>query len=355
MVHYDPADGGSAVAHVMIVAEHKSDIACVDESLRDLHKLFPVPAALRFQPHFMLVPSLACPAACSYCFGPHHGPVMSSDTAEAALDFMARIVGETGQRKVKVTFHGGEPLMAGHAIWRQSLDGLAARFDQHDCDLALQSNLWFLDDEFCALLCQHRVEVGTSLDGPEDITDQQRGKGHFARTMAGIRMAQAHGLQVGCITTFTPHSLPRWREVFDFFIQERINFSIHAAVPPLDGRAAPFALTPDQYGSLLRQLLDCYVDHRRELTVSSLDQMAKGFVAGEGKVCTFRDCLGMFIAIDPAGNLYPCQRFCGRPEYRFGTLAEKPNCEALFSSPVARRFDSRQKTARLSCDGDRKS
>ena len=29
------------------------------------------------QPRFMLVPSSACPAKCSYCFGPHEGPAMT--------------------------------------------------------------------------------------------------------------------------------------------------------------------------------------------------------------------------------------------------------------------------------------
>ena len=29
--------------------------------------------------HFMLVPSLSCPAECKYCFGPHHGPIMSAE------------------------------------------------------------------------------------------------------------------------------------------------------------------------------------------------------------------------------------------------------------------------------------
>ena len=165
----------------------------------------------KLQPHFMLIPSLACPAECSYCFGPHHGPIMSAETMEATLDFMARIVGETGQRKVKITFHGGEPLMAGHAIWRQALEGLAARFGPQHCDLALQSNLWQLDDEFCRLFRQHQVDVGTSLDGPEEITDAQRGRGYFARTMQAVRLAQSQGLKVGCIATFTPASLPRWR------------------------------------------------------------------------------------------------------------------------------------------------
>ena len=41
-------------------------------------------------PQFMLVLSSACPAECSYCFGPHSGPVMPSETLEATLEFIAR-------------------------------------------------------------------------------------------------------------------------------------------------------------------------------------------------------------------------------------------------------------------------
>ena len=54
-------------------------------------------------PHFMLVPSLACPADCTYCFGPHRGPVISSETLNASLDFMGSIVAETEQQRIEVT------------------------------------------------------------------------------------------------------------------------------------------------------------------------------------------------------------------------------------------------------------
>ena len=156
--------------------------------------------------------------------------------------------------------------------------------------------------------------------------------------MQSVRRAQSYGLNVGCIATFTAASLPRWREVFDFFLEERIGFSIHAAVPPLDGRPSPYSLSPAQYGALLRQMLDYYVDHRRELAVSSLDQMCQGLGAGEGKVCSFRDCLGMFLAIDPHGDIYPCQRFAGRPRHRLGALADQPTLDQLLSGAVAQRF-----------------
>jgi uncharacterized protein len=98
-------------------------------------------------------------------------------------------------------------------------------------------------------------------------------------------------------------------------------------------------------------MLDHYVEHRREISVSSLDQMCQGFGCGSGKVCTFRDCLGMFLAIDPHGDIYPCQRFCGKPAYRLGTLGDQPTLADLLGSPVARRMAERQEQARSACTG----
>jgi len=274
---------------------------------------------------------------------------MSKETMAAALDFLAQIVSETRQRKVKVTFHGGEPLMAGHALWTQALEGLAARFGPGCAEVAVQSNLWELDEEFCRLFRKHKVRVGTSLDGPEEITDRQRGRGYFARTMQGVRRAQAHEIKVGCIATITPASSPRWREVFDFFLNERLGFSIHPAVLPLESQALPSPLTPRQYGVVLQQMLDYYVEHRRELAVASLDQMCHGLADGEGKVCTFRDCLGMFLAVDPNGDLFACQRFAGRSDYRLGTLADKTTFAQLLDSPSAQRFSDREETVHEAC------
>ena len=301
------------------------------------------------EPHFMLVPSLACPALCSYCFGPHEGPTMPAETMEASLDFVARIAGETRQRKVKVTFHGGEPLMAGHAIWKQALDGLRSRFGPRRCEVAVQSNLWLLDDDFCHLFREHQVDIGTSLDGPREVTDAQRGEGYFDRTMAGIRRAQAWGMRVGCIATFTPANAPRWWDVFDFFFAERLGFSVHPSVPPLGGSGSSYSLTAGQYASLLRSMLDRYVECRHELSISSIDQMCQGVGRGEGKVCTFRDCLGMFLAVDPSGDIFACQRFAGRPPWRLGTLSGQATLDELLDSSVARAMAERERRIAEAC------
>lgn len=301
------------------------------------------------RPQFMLVSSLQCPAECSYCFGSREGPCMPPGTMEAALDFIAGIASETAHQKVKVTFHGGEPLTAGHEIWRRALEGLDERFGRGRCEVGVQSNLWLLDDEFCELFLRHGVEIGTSLDGPEEITDTQRGDGYFARTMQGIEMARQSGLRVGCIATFTPARASRWREVAQFFLAERLSFSIQPSVPRMDNNDALCLLNPKRLAELLLSMLEFYVEHRREMVIPSLDEMCKAVACGESEVCTFRDCLGMFLAIDPSGDIYPCQRFCGLPAYRLGALSDQPTLSQLLNSLIAQRIAERQARVREQC------
>lgn len=151
--------------------------------------------------HLMLVPSLACPASCVYCFGPHEGgPPMRRETVKAVVRWQNAL---DGNEPLEITFHGGEPLVPGADFYRMALlllrEGLAPR----QVRFGMQSNLWLLTDELCELFREHDVSLGTSLDGPEPINDAQRGEGYFRRTMAGMERARAHGLGVGCICTFT--------------------------------------------------------------------------------------------------------------------------------------------------------
>ncbi|HEX7491685.1 MAG TPA: radical SAM protein, partial [Candidatus Limnocylindrales bacterium] len=185
--------------------------------------------------HLMLVPTLACPASCAYCFGPHAGgKTMGRETLEAVVEWQRRLgSGVTGSGPLHITFHGGEPLIPGAAWYREALpllrDGLAPR----RVGFSAQTNLWLLTDELCELFQEFGVSLGTSLDGPEAINDAQRGVGYFAKTMAGIGRARAHGIEAGAICTFTAQSASHAAEIFDFFVGEGLNFSIHAAMPAL--------------------------------------------------------------------------------------------------------------------------
>jgi len=273
---------------------------------------------------------------------------MDISRVNSILNFMESMVSDTGQKKARLTMHGGEPLAAGHSVITSIMEGLHQRFGADGYSISLQSNLWLLDDKFCDICKKYKVEIGTSLDGPMELNDSQRGEGYFAKTMAGIDRARSHGLEVGCIATFTQNTAHRWREVFDFFLNNGLHFSIHPAVSSLD-RTSGLELAPKRYAELLCDMLDYYQLNRHRIRITSLDQLCQSVAFGEGKVCTYMDCYNMFLVLDPSGGIYPCQRMAGKPEYRIGTLDDNPSLSQLLDSNAARKFLGRETAIKENC------
>src|SRR5664280_2779615 len=297
--------------------------------------------------HLMLVPSLACPAGCAYCFGPHFGgPSMSRETLEAVVRCQ-NALGDSDT--LEITFHGGEPLVPGIQFYRMALpllrEGLAARRVR----FAMQSNLWLLTDELCDLFREYGVSLGTSLDGPEPINDTQRGTGYFQRTMAGIERARKHCVDVGCICTFTAQTAPHTQEVFDFFVREGLNFSIHAAVLSLrHPEAEGWSISPEAHGQLLVDMLERYLANLDKIRISTLDAMCRSVSSKRWSICTFTDCLGGHLAVAPDGTIHPCQRFAGTQEYRLGNVHDGPGLN-LAASPVWTEFQAWQQEVGNEC------
>lgn len=301
------------------------------------------------QIHFMSVMSLACNARCSYCFGPNTGNTVTAEMLQHIIGFLKRVVDETGQQKVNVTFHGGEPLMAGLPIWEEALKGITRAFPDKKIRFNIQSNLWNLTEDFCRLFKEYNVSIGTSLDGPEVINDRQRGKGYYHNTMQGIKLAERQGFKPGCICTFTPATVKKHKEIFSFFVNKCLSFSIHGSMPSINGHSNQHSLSPEKYGKLLCEVLDTYIKYRHYTQISSLDQLIISLAEQEGQVCSFKDCFGMFLAIDPNGDIYPCQRFCGNREYVLGNVLTYPSLDELSRSPVAQRFIRRQEAVKQKC------
>jgi len=296
--------------------------------------------------HIMLNPSGACMAQCAYCFGPNTGPVMDDSTLAAALDWIDSI--RQPAQPVELVLHGGEPLLAG-IVWHQRAPGLMRTRFGPSLRLSRQSNLWLLDDAFCDLFDQYDVALGTSLDGPGAINDAQRGKGYFAKTMRGIQTARRHGIAVGVICTFTSRSAQRWREVFDFFLDEGISFSVHGATPTFGkGNPQSLALTPDDYASLVTAMFDYYLLHIEQIRIATFDQLARG-MTGSCTVCTFSPCLGRYLAISSDGGIYPCNRFASDRAWRLGMVQERPSLPELSQTAPWQQLKQRETEVELDC------
>lgn len=297
--------------------------------------------------HLMLLPTLNCPARCGYCFGPHQGsPRMSRATLEAVAHWLQTV---DGSNEVEITFHGGEPLLAGRAFYETALPLLRAALAPRQVHFALQSNLWLLNDDLCRLFREYGVSLGTSLDGPEEINDAQRGAGYFARTMEGIRRARQHGLNVGVICTFTRQSAERADQVFDFFLRQGLGFSLHAALPALGQERDGWSLPPEAAAPLFVRLFDRYVENVERLRISTFDAVCRSLSAGQGGICTFTDCLGNYLAVGPEGWITPCQRLAGFPEWRLGNVHDSPTWDDLARAPAWRILAEREARIAEAC------
>ncbi len=280
--------------------------------------------------HVMIIPTLGCPSKCHYCWSSdERSPRMSIETVREIAAWLK----DYRSDQVTITFHGGEPLLAGAEFYRQALPILSEELAHLEPTFAMQSNLWLLTPELAKILAEYRIPIGSSIDGPEEITDMQRGMGYFKKTMRGYEIARANGLDVRFICTFTNRSVRRKEEIVDFFLMSGFPLKLHPALPSLrSDDPKEWALEPEEYGELLVYLLNTYLENLGRIEIMNINDLCKGIFTRHGTVCTFVDCMGSTLAFGPDGSIYPCYRFVGMPEYVMGNVYDRPTRDDLAQS-----------------------
>jgi uncharacterized protein len=254
---------------------------------------------------------------------------MSIETVKEVVEWLR----DFKKEPVTFTFHGGEPLLAGADFYEEALPLLAEGLSHLKTAFALQSNLWVITPELAKILAKYNIPIGSSLDGPQELNDLQRGKGYYEKTMKGYEIAKANGLKVSFICTFTKHSVKLKEEIFNFFLENGYNLKLHPALPSLrSDEPEKWALDPEEYGKLLIYLMDKYLENLGKIEIMNIDHLCKAYFTGRGTVCTFVDCMGSTFAVGPDGNIYPCYRFIGMPEYIMGNVRDHPSKDDLAKS-----------------------
>jgi uncharacterized protein len=205
---------------------------------------------------------------------------------------------------------------------------------------AIQTNLWRLTPELAEIFAKYSIPIGSSIDGPQEITDLQREEGYYDKTMAGYRLAREHGLSVRFICTFTSYSVRFREEIFRYFLENSFVMKLHPALPSLrSDNPGQWALAPEEYGELLVFLLDRYLENLGRIEIMNINDLVRCVFTRHGSVCTFADCMGNTFAVGPDGSIYPCYRFVGMPAYVMGNVRDTPSPETLRQSPAGQLME----------------
>ncbi|MCW2701276.1 MAG: hypothetical protein JWQ45_2811 [Blastococcus sp.] len=172
----------------------------------------PVPFGL-----FVLKVASRCNLNCDYCYMYNKADsswrnkpaIMSEETFDATLLRIRRHCAATGQRSVRLAFHGGEPTMVGPArfdAWCTRARSMLA--DVEDVGLGIQTNGTRIDAVWAEVFARNDVRVGVSVDGVRDEHDRHRvdhrGRGSYDSIVRGLGELGAAGVTWGVLSVIEP-------------------------------------------------------------------------------------------------------------------------------------------------------
>ena len=163
-----------------------------------------------------------CNINCTYCYMFNKGndeylsrpAYMSEQTATALAEFLAQAAEAFALKKIRVIFHGGEPMMMKPDRFERICEVLDEAISPFaELELAMQTNAMLVSDAWLNALITHDVGIGVSIDGPPKYHDVDRvdhkGGSTYDDVVTGLRRLQAaadKGLlrPVGSISVIRP-------------------------------------------------------------------------------------------------------------------------------------------------------
>jgi His-Xaa-Ser system radical SAM maturase HxsB len=179
----------------------------------------------------ILVVTLRCNETCVYCHASRADMTathtdMTKETAEKTID----LVFQSTSPSVTIEFQGGEPLVNFDVV-KHVIDVAREknRAAGKRLEFTMVSNLSLMDEEKLAYLVENKVQICTSIDGPEHLHDKQRklpGLSAHQKATHWIRRINHAYAEMGldptlyhveALLTTTRETLPRWKEVVDTY------------------------------------------------------------------------------------------------------------------------------------------
>ena len=173
---------------------------------------------------FVLKVHQRCNLACDYCYVYEHADQswrdrprsMPREVWQAALARLGTHVRRHELDRVRVVLHGGEPLLFGTAALAGLADAVRGAVPA-GCrvELGMQTNGVRLDAATVAMLVEHGIRAGVSVDGVAADHDRHRkmpnGRGSFAaveRGLALLRRPENRAAYAGLLCTVSPGADP---------------------------------------------------------------------------------------------------------------------------------------------------
>lgn len=278
-----------------------------------------------------------CNLRCVYCFynglEQGHKKIMSFSVLENLLSSLAC----SGNKKIVIVWHGGEPLLAGIKFYKKAIE-LQKKFGGIvEFENLMQTNSVLINKDWINFFKENNFGIGISLDGTQIANDNQRispiYQSTFSKIIEVVKMMEASGLRFGLIQTVIKNNLPF---VFDsqlFFYEKlglrswNINFVDEDSCP----NGKQLGLSETEIILAYEQLIKFWLSSEEEVTISELDNYVAAYLGKRPCGCHYNGRCGNFCCVDYDGTIYPCDRLCSLGRDDWGKLSASKFSEIIFS------------------------
>ena len=273
-----------------------------------------------------------CNLNCEYCFasqGKYHGEraLMSFEVGKRALDFLIENSGT--RRNLEVDFFGGEPLMNWDVVKELvSYARVQEKIHNKNFRFTLTTNGILIDDDVIDFCNREMSNVVLSLDGRKEVHDRLRkdyqGRGSYDIIVPKFQEFVKHreGRSYYMRGTFTHNNVDFTNDIFHMADLGFTELSMEPVVcSPEDASALTKADLPvlfEQYEILAKEMI------KRKKAGNGFTFYHYMLDLTHGP-CIYKRISGCgsgteYMAVTPAGDLYPCHQFVGDTKYLLGNI-----------------------------------
>ncbi len=256
-----------------------------------------------------------CNLSCRHCLFSCSAKTQTTLSLESIKTVVSDAYG-LGTRVFYLT--GGEPLV--HPDFQQICR--LVLFDFPDTMLAILTNGILLPEQrsFLQSLPSDRLFLQVSLDGLEDVNDDLRGKGSFAKIVNGLTALDGLGLQTTLSMAVTPDNRHQMTDMVSLAARHNIN-SVHYMWLLNTGRASGLSYVPAD--ALFSDLVQSHaLAKKNNVTIDNISNLSAQVFSTPGTRYDLGNAGWESLAIGPNGSVYPTPALIGRKDTVCGHISE---------------------------------
>lgn len=289
---------------------------------------------------FMIDLTTCCNLNCKYCFRDINNPEkyksISNETLNEICNYIKEYCLKYKIKKISIQPWGGEPLLELEKIkWIYNY----FKDTTISVHFTIETNGILLTEENVKWLYQHNVSIGISIDGNEQIHNQQRvfanSKGSFDYVVNGIKNVQNYyGDNFGIINTITQNSVDSIEKILDFYAKEigvkHVKFNFVHESEFASNLCLNNKQVIDGTKRLYKKIMSLIQEGHSIVDMNIRHKLLNLLIRDSSDICVSHGCMGgkKMIVFDMEGYIYPCE-LTDYSEERMGNVRDGDLLEIL--------------------------